>query len=92
MAKGYSQYDPKTNPTILTEFTTAAMRFGHSTIQGTWAKVDSRGNVDSFPLRERFFFPAELIAGRMDQILRGLIWQPSEEFDSNLSDDVRNHL
>ncbi|CDW54501.1 animal hem peroxidase family protein; animal haem peroxidase family protein [Trichuris trichiura] len=40
----YTGYDATVNPSIINEFTTAAMRFGHGMITEFYERVDDRGN------------------------------------------------
>ena len=79
------------------EFTTAAYRFGHSMIQGIiqMFSTDNTGKVDEYPLSENFFSTEKYHynAGQgMEQILMGLVTQPAQAFDKEVSSELTNLL
>ncbi|CAL4080234.1 unnamed protein product [Meganyctiphanes norvegica] len=91
---GFSfDYSPNINPTINNEFATAAFRFGHTLVQGVIQLFSENGGVSTIKLRDHFNSP-HLIQqpGRMDDILRSLVRQPAQQFDSFVTQDLSNHL
>ncbi|XP_022248992.1 chorion peroxidase-like isoform X2 [Limulus polyphemus] len=82
---GFSKsYDPEINPAIANSFAAAAYRYGHTLLQGMLNLVDKVNNVvDRFRLSSSFFNPLRLYTpGNFDKLLRGLVRQPSQQFDS----------
>lgn len=87
---GYSHdYDPYMNPSITSEFTTSAFRFGHSTVDGKF-KVGG-GEVIDIP--DVMFNPSRLRLGHFyDDMLTTLTSQPMQEVDSSITKGLSNHL
>ncbi|XP_023243050.1 peroxidase-like [Centruroides sculpturatus] len=94
LEKGYTEYQKQVEPTLMTEFSTAAYRFGHSMIDGLFREISPHYDPDypGFLLRDFFFYPFEIYNGQMDPLMRGLVKQPGQRFDTHLVDDVRNYL
>jgi len=94
----YSGYDKDANPGINNEFSTAAYRFGHSTLSSHLWRLDEDGNEIAnghLPLQMAFFNPSLLKDennGGIEAILRGLAAQRAQEVDPFLVDAVRNML
>jgi peroxidase len=89
---GFTKYDPSVNPSILSEFSSAAYRFGHSIINGKFTLISSSSKTSSYNLRDNFFSPFRLHNGQMDSILRGLLGRSAQRFDPFCHEDLRNHL
>ncbi|XP_076366536.1 salivary peroxidase/catechol oxidase-like [Tachypleus tridentatus] len=92
---GYSNnYNPSVNPSISNSFSGAAYRYGHTLVQGTLDLLERNNQlVDRVPLSTAFFNPSRLyMQGSLDQLLRGLVRQPSQRFDSFVTDQLTNHL
>ena len=92
-----SSYDPMTNPSITNEFSTASYRFGHSMIQGIIElfATDNSGKLEQFVLHDEFRDTSRLgvFGGKgMEKILMGLINQPSQTFDKDVTIEVTNFL
>lgn len=91
----YAGYNPKANPSIANEFSTAAYRLGHSLLSPTILRLDANLKEISgghLPLRDSFFAPKQILEYGIDPILRGLAHQTAQELDSYVIDDVRNFL
>ncbi|MCA9118542.1 MAG: carboxypeptidase regulatory-like domain-containing protein [Planctomycetaceae bacterium] len=90
----YDGYDATVNPTIANEFSTAAFRFGHSTINEDveFFGNDGRAVRDEVELREAFFNPALLQETGIDSILKYVASSQSEEIDLQVVDSLRNFL
>ena len=90
----YGGYDSTVNPTIATECSTAAYRFGHSTINEDveFFGNDGRAVRDEVELREAFFNPALLQETGIDSILKYVASSQSEEIDLQVVDSLRNFL
>ena len=92
-----SAYDSKTNPSITNEFSTASYRFGHSMIQGIiqlFTTTNPRKD-EQFVLHDEFRNSSRLsnFEGKgIEKILMGLINQPSQTFDKEVSIEVTNFL
>ena len=97
LLKEGSFYDDKTNPSITNEFATASYRFGHSMIQGIIElfAMDNSGKVDEFVLHNEFLDTSRLGASKgkgLENIIMGLINQPSQTFDKDVTIQVTNFL
>lgn len=97
--KGYTYYEPKTDPTTWNEYSTASCRFGHSQISSTFGlyqRVMGYGNrqdpKQTFRLKEWFMRTGFLTDGLMKPLINGLIDKQAEAVDPWITQDVRNHL
>ena len=90
----YRGYDPRVNPQVTQEFTTAAFRVGHSQISDTQEGVDNSGNVVfEQSLAEAFFnTPAQDEAHGFDPLLRSLALDFAQATDVYCVDALRNLL
>jgi len=90
----FDGYDPYTNPSVATGFTTAAFRFGHSLLPSTierWSM--SHRYVGSQRLSEMLQQPYDLYKGGWaDNYIMGLINQVAQALDSSMSQEVTNRL
>jgi hypothetical protein len=90
----FDGYDPLTNPSVSTGFTSAAFRFGHSLLPSTierWSK--SHRYVGSQRLSEMLQQPYDLYKGGWaDNYIMGLINQVAQALDNSMSQEVTNHL
>jgi len=92
----YQGYTPG-DPTIITEFSGAAYRLGHTLINSRLLRLDARGReiaAGHLSLRNAFFNAPDILQRRddIDPILRGLAAQRSQAFDHMIVDDLRNFL
>ncbi|KRY52469.1 Peroxidase mlt-7 [Trichinella britovi] len=73
----YTGYNPNVNPSIINEFTTAAMRFGHGMITEFYERVDEHGkSIPHAKLRfdQGVLKPAKLLfEGGIEPVIRGLL-------------------
>jgi peroxidase len=90
----YKGYNPKVNPAIANEFSTAAFRFGHSMLSPTLLRINMPGyELVPTALKDAFFNPRLIHrGGGIEPILRGLATQPAQEMDNQIVDGVRNFL
>lgn len=88
------RYNPRLDASIANTFSTALYRVGHTMLPSTLELVDADGaSAGAITLRDAFFNPSLLESdGRLDQILRGLAADHSQEIDPFVVDDVRNFL
>ena len=90
----YVAYNPLTNPTIPTEFSTAAFRFGHSLVRPSFTLVDRNYvQTSDIPLGSAFVNPSLFaLANGTDQILRGLLTSNARRTDEFLVGVLTNEL
>lgn len=97
----YTGYNPNVNPSIATEFSTVAFRFGHSMLDDTIDRLKNDGSdipEGSVQLSQAFFNPALLNPirpngeGNIAPILKGAISGNAQEIDVHVVDSVRNFL
>uniref|UniRef100_A0A1W7R9Z5 Peroxidase n=1 Tax=Hadrurus spadix TaxID=141984 RepID=A0A1W7R9Z5_9SCOR len=89
---GYTRYNPRINPSMLNEFTTAAYRFGHSLIDTVFQTRPSSGSPSTIDLRDNFFYPFDIYNGLATTLLRGITNQPAQSFDNAMVPDITNLL
>jgi len=95
-----TDYDNAVDPSMTTEFATAAFRFGHSMIQGLVERfnTDNSGLFDTYLLHDVFFVSDNLktisTSGQlgMEQIIMGLITQPAQSMDKEMTEEITNLL
>ena len=89
-----STYNKNENPNIFNEFATAAYRFGHSLIPGTFDKPNLDGSMNkTWQLSNEQFKSREIICPEcVDQIIFGLVRQKPEPFDRFLTKEVTDLL
>lgn len=91
----YTGYDSSVDPTIATEFSTAAYRFGHSLLSDTLLRLDSDGSESDaghLELKDAFFNAQHVVDEGIDSLLRGVTVQAANEVDPQVVDGVRNFL
>ncbi|TWT92784.1 peroxidase family protein [Stieleria varia] len=90
----YAGYDAQVNPGIVTEFSTAAYRFGHSTLNEDIKFLDNEGRPvrDAVPLKDAFFHSVMLEETGIDSILKYAASTRSLEVDVGVVDGLRNFL
>lgn len=90
----YSGYDSSVDPGIANEFSTAAFRFGHSTLNEEFRLVGNDGvEVDeSLSLADAFFVPGLLEETDIDSFLKYASSTLSQEIDLEVVDSLRNFL
>ena len=90
----YYDYDASVNPGILNSFSTAAYRFGHSSIRPTFDLLDENFNpkLDPVPLRQLFFNNTLIKRFGIDPLLLGLVGNSSENIDRKLASDLLENL
>jgi hypothetical protein len=92
----YRGYRRRVDARIRTEFSTAAYRFGHSTLSPILRRLDADGQEipeGSLPLREAFFAPHRILdEGGIEPLLRGLASQACQTLDTMVVEDVRSFL
>ena len=88
-----SEYIETTDPSMTNEFATASYRFGHSMIQGLIKlfSLDNSGQIGEYFLSENFF-NVDTYLSFMEQIMMGLITQPAQEMDKEITSEVTNLL
>jgi hypothetical protein len=91
----YSGYNPSVNPTIATEFSSAAFRIGHSMLVSKVTRLKKNGqelDEGSLSLKDAFFNPDAISQFGIEPYIRGLYSVQAEEIDMQIIDDVRNFL
>jgi hypothetical protein len=86
-----ARYQPRVDPTVATEFSSAAFRVGH-TLLSPMLQLGDTGQ--QLALRDAFSDP-DFLANDPDNVgrlLLGLCRQPCQEIDARVIDDVRNFL
>jgi peroxidase len=89
-----ADYDASIDPSIANEFSAAAFRFGHSTLNEDieFFGDDGRAVFDEVALREAFFNPDLLKETGIDSILKYVASSTSQEIDLQVVDSLRNFL
>ncbi len=92
--RAYRGYNPRVNPGIANEFSTAAFRLGHSLLGADIEFLDNQGREvhDAVELRDAFFNPGLLQETGIDPILKYLASDTAQELDNHIVDEVRNFL
>ena len=93
LKKSGSKYKSNTNPGMTNEFATASYRFGHSMIQGLIKLyyTDNSGYLDEYFLSENYF-NTDTYRTYMENILMGLITQPAQKMDKEITSETTNLL
>lgn len=87
-------YNPNGNPSVASEFSSAAFRFGHSMVNSFYAKCDQDLNIfENMSLTTLIFKPTEAyVRGGLDSISRGLLFGSGNRMDSHVTDAIQNRL
>jgi peroxidase len=90
----YSGYDSSVDPSIANEFSTAAFRFGHSTLNDEFRLVGNDGEevAEAISLASAFFTPELLEETGIDSFLKYASSTQSQEIDLAVVDSLRNFL
>jgi len=92
----YTGYDPEVNPQIMNIFSTAAYRYGHTTINSNIHRMDEFGqtmSMGNMTLAEAFFHPSAMRETEgIEPFLKGMCHQVEQAFDCKMINDLRNSL
>ena len=89
-----SAYNNAINPSLLVSFATAAFRFGHSMVSGTFAKntITNGDTVEQIVLSDSFFNANEYRKNGMEMTLAGLLTEKAQSMDRFVSKELTNFL
>ena len=83
---------------ISNEFATAAFRIGHSLVQGLVQMYDEKGSMTTYQMDDYFNDPSAPVPHNqaviyhnktfIDNVIRGLVRQPSQAVDIDVVDDL----
>ncbi|MBK8501673.1 MAG: T9SS type A sorting domain-containing protein [Saprospiraceae bacterium] len=94
--KQFEGYDQTVDPAIMNVFTTAAYRYGHTTINSTLLRMDDHGNTmpeGNIELRDAFFNPSVIAeVGGIEPYMAGMSTVVQQDFDCHVIDELRNFL
>jgi len=87
-----TKYNENLDPSIMNEFATAAMRFGHSTVSGLFKPIGHQ----KWPLKFHYFDFKDFVLGKdgsaFENELLGMAHQPSQKADLVATDDMTDFL
>ncbi|XP_026727140.1 chorion peroxidase-like [Trichoplusia ni] len=93
---GYSSaYDPHVNPALSAEFSTAAMRFGHSVVDGRVMIPSPKmgGVYETISIPEVMFQPSRMrLRHFLDRLLIGLTTQPMQTVDPFVTEGLTRYM
>ena len=91
-----SIYNPSLSASVLTEFSTALFRVGHTMLSPNLLRIQNDGSAapgGPMGLRHAFFLQQSLAgAGELEYFLKGLASDQQQEVDMHIVDDVRDFL
>uniref|UniRef100_U5ES00 Putative peroxinectin-like protein n=1 Tax=Corethrella appendiculata TaxID=1370023 RepID=U5ES00_9DIPT len=92
--KGYSKsYNPDINPSITNEFSAAAFRFGHSTVDGKFFVHDKNRLDEIIEIPDVMLEPSRLLhLNFYDEIFRTLTNQPMQSVDDSITRGLSQFL
>jgi hypothetical protein len=90
----YRGYNPKVNPDIANEFSTAAFRFGHSLLAPDVQFLNPDGTTadPSVSLANSFFNPGLVVQNGVDPILKYLASDNAQEVDTKIVPELQDFL
>lgn len=91
----WNGYNPSVTPSISQSFSTAAFRQGHTFIQGKVRLHDPQTHefLGTENLRNLFKRPFHYYqAGRLDQVLAGIVNTPAQIYDPFITEEISGHL
>lgn len=92
----YTGFNPNVNPQISNNFSAAAFRYGHTTINSGIIRMDEHGHPmpgGDMRLADAFFQPHVIRESEgVDCFLKGMCYQIQQDVDCKLIDDLRNML
>ena len=90
----YRRYNPRLNPAIRNEFSTAAFRFGHSLVKNAFQQLNKCFNSvqQPIPIRDTFFNLKSIFARGIESTMFGLIGNLSETVDTKFSASIGRDL
>ncbi|XP_013137630.1 PREDICTED: chorion peroxidase [Papilio polytes] len=93
---GYSSgYDPQVNPSLTVEFSAAAMRFGHSVVDGKiMVPGPKSGEIyETISIPEIMLQPSRLrLLPFLDRVLIGLLMQPMQSVDPFITEGLSRYM
>ncbi|CAG9838939.1 unnamed protein product [Diabrotica balteata] len=89
----YYGYDPKVEPSVINEFSTAAFRFGHSIVDGTLKIYGLHKLEEMISIPEVMFYPSQMRKSKfLDKVLSTLTTEPIQEVDGSFTDALTKYM
>ena len=92
----YTGFDENVNVQVTNAFSAAAFRYGHTTINSAVLRMDEHGHTmpgGDMVMANAFFHPAAIRESEgVECFLKGMCYQPQQDIDCKVIDDLRNML